>query len=59
MEHGVYQHLAKLDAALIIIDCNWNMDGPTIAAGKSSLLSPLVVLMHTHCTVPKMIIFPR
>ena len=56
MEHGVYQHLAKLDAALIIIDCNWNMDGPTIAAGKSSLLSPLVALMHTHCTVPKMII---
>ena len=32
MELGVYQHLAQLNASLIIIDCNWNMDGPTIAA---------------------------
>jgi hypothetical protein len=38
MELGVYEHLAKIDAALIIIDCNWNMDGPTIAKSAPPLI---------------------
>lgn len=41
MEPGVYQHLAKLDAAVIIIDCSWNMDGPSIAAAAPPLLKYL------------------
>lgn len=39
MELGVYQHLAKLDASLIIIDCNWNMNGPSITANALPMLA--------------------
>lgn len=38
MELGVYEHLAKIDAALIIIDCNWNMNGPGIATAAPPLI---------------------
>ena len=38
MELGVYEHLAKINASLIIIDCNWNMDGPSIAAAAAPLI---------------------
>jgi hypothetical protein len=50
MEEGVYQHLAKLDAALIIIDCNWNMNGPMISANAPPLLS--YFRTHGHATTP-------
>ena len=50
MEKGVYQHLAKLDAALIIIDCNWNMDGLTITANAPPLLS--YFRKNGHATTP-------
>ena len=50
MEKGVYQHLAKLDAALIIIDCNWNMDGPMISANAPPMLS--YFRKNGHATTP-------
>jgi len=38
MEKGVYEHLVKIDASLIIIDCNWNMNGASIAAAAPPLI---------------------
>jgi hypothetical protein len=50
MEISVAQHLATLNASLFIIDCDWNMDGPTIAGKKTAFLRSFML---------KMIILPR
>lgn len=45
MELGVAKHLATIPSvSLIIVDCNWNMDGASI----SSSTEPLVQYFRTH-----------
>jgi hypothetical protein len=39
MEISVAQHLATLNASLFIIDCDWNMDGPTVAGKKTAFFA--------------------
>lgn len=50
MELNVAQYLATVDCSMIIVDCNPNMDGPTI----TSRAIPLVHYLrsHGHATTP-------
>lgn len=44
MELSVAVHLAKLNASLFIVDCDWNMEGPQIAERAV----PLAQYLRTH-----------
>jgi hypothetical protein len=50
MEISVAKHIATLDAALFIVDCDWNMDGATIAARAVPLARYL--RGHGHPSTP-------
>ena len=44
MNLGVTKLIATLDAAMIVIDCDWNMNGPLI----TSSMAPLVSYLRGH-----------
>ena len=50
MNMGVTKLIATLDVAMIVIDCDWNMQGPLITANMAPLVSYL--RSHGHPTTP-------
>jgi hypothetical protein len=50
MNMGVTKLIATLDVAMIVIDCDWNMEGPMITAN----MAPLVAYLRAngHATTP-------
>ena len=49
MELSVAKHMTKIDAAIFVIDCDWNMDSGTITANAVPLVK---YLRQKHPTTP-------